>query len=61
MKAWTNADVVELNIAATAQGGRNIEEVDAYWTDKQTGDLYASYASGTNDGGVETGDITVIK
>ncbi|MBR6536729.1 MAG: hypothetical protein IKT67_05965 [Lachnospiraceae bacterium] len=52
MKTWINADVVELNIAATAQGGKNLDQVDNYWTDKNTGDLYASYASG----GDKTGD-----
>lgn len=49
MKTWMNADVVELNISATAQGGRDVENVDAYWTDNATGDLYASYASGSSD------------
>lgn len=58
MKNWTNAEIVELNIAATAQGGRNLDQVDNYWTDKNTGDLYASYASG----GDKTGDeFEVIK
>lgn len=58
MKNWTNADIVELNINETAEGGRNINQVDNYWTDKNTGDLYASYASG----GDMTGDpIEVIK
>lgn len=58
MKNWTNAEIVELNIAATAQGGCNLDQVDNYWTDKNTGDLYASYASG----GDKTGDeFTVIK
>ena len=58
MKSWTNAEIVELNIAATAEGGKNLQLVDNYWTDKNTGDLYASYASGGNT----TGDpITVIK
>jgi len=52
MKTWTNAEVVELNICATAQGGKNLDQVDNYWTDKETGDLYASYASG----GDKTGD-----
>lgn len=58
MKNWTNAEIVELNIAATAQGGKNLQEIDNYWTDKTTGDLYASYASG----GDATGDeFQVIK
>lgn len=58
MKNWTNAEIVELNIAATAEGGKNLDQVDNYWTDKNTGDLYASYASG----GDKTGDLfEVIK
>ena len=58
MKSWTNAEIVELNIAATAEGGKNLQQVDNYWTDKNTGDLYASYASG----GDATGDeFQVIK
>ncbi len=58
MKTWTNAELVELNIGETAEGGKNIQKVDHLWTDKETGDLYASYASGGNT----TGDpITVIK
>ena len=58
MKSWNNAEIVELNIAATAEGGKNLQEVDNYWTDKSTGDLYASYASG----GDATGDeFQVIK
>lgn len=58
MKSWTNAEIVELNIAATAEGGKNLQQVDNYWTDKKTGDLYASYASG----GDATGDeFEVIK
>lgn len=58
MKTWTNAELVELCICETAQGGKNLQSVDNYWTDKTTGDLYASYASG----GDATGDeFTVIK
>lgn len=58
MKSWNNAEIVELNIAATAEGGKNLQLVDNYWTDKSTGDLYASYASG----GDATGDeFQVIK
>jgi len=58
MKTWTNAELVELNINETAQGGKNLDQVDNYWTDKETGDLYASYASG----GDKTGDeFQVIK
>ena len=53
MKTWTNAEIVELNIAATAEGGKNLQMVDNYWTDKNTGDLYASYASGGNATGDE--------
>jgi len=53
MKAWTNAEIEELNIAATAEGGKNLDQVDNYWTDKETGDLYASYASGGNTTGDE--------
>lgn len=52
MKTWTNAELVELNIGETAEGGRNLQSVDNYWTDRATGDLYASYASG----GDKTGD-----
>jgi len=58
MKTWTNAELVELNINETAEGGKNLQQVDNYWTDKTTGDLYASYASG----GDATGDeFQVIK
>lgn len=58
MKTWENAELVELNISLTAEGGKNIEQIDKYWTDKETGELYASYASG----GDMTGDeFTVIK
>jgi len=49
---------VELNICETAEGGKNLKQVDNYWTDKNTGDLYASYASG----GDTTGEVfEVIK
>lgn len=58
MKTWENAELVELNISETAQGGKNILRVDQYWTDKNTGDLYASYASGGDKTGNE---FTVIK
>ena len=51
MKTWTKAEVVELNISETAEGGKNLAQVDNYWTDKNTGDLYASYASGGNTTG----------
>lgn len=47
MKNWINADVVELNIAATAQGGKNLENADNNWTD-QNGNAWTSYASGGN-------------
>ena len=58
MKVWNNAELVELEISATAEGGKNIQKIDNYWTDKNTGDLYASYASG----GDKTGDqFEVIK
>lgn len=58
MGTWKNAELVELNISETAEGGKNILKVDHYWTDKSTSDLYASYASG----GDKTGDeFTVIK
>ena len=53
MKTWENAELVELEINATAEGGKNIQQVDNYWTDKNTGDLYASYASGGNQTGEE--------
>lgn len=58
MKKWINAEVVELNIAETAQGGKDLTKIDAYWTDKNTGDAWASFASGGNGGGDE---IEVIK
>ena len=58
MKAWENAKLVELNTNMTNEGGKNIQQVDKLWTDKNTGDLYASYASG----GDTTGDeFQVIK
>ncbi len=53
MKKWANAELVELNIDETAEGGKNIQQVDKLWTDKNTGDLYASYASGGNTTGDE--------
>ena len=53
MKTWENADIMELNINETAEGGKNIKEVDKFWTDKHTGDLYASYASGGDTTGQE--------
>ena len=59
MKTWTNAELVELNINETAEGGKNLQQVDNYWTDKNTGDLYASYASGSSD--VDSDGFQVIK
>ena len=53
MKVWNNAELVELEISATAEGGKNIQKIDNYWTDKNTGDLYASYASGGDKTGEE--------
>ena len=53
MIVWKNAEFVELYIGETAEGGKNINQVDNYWTDKNTGDLYASYASGGNTTGDE--------
>ena len=53
MKEWKNAELVELNIDETAEGGKNVQQIDKYWTDKNTGDLYASYASGGNTTGDE--------
>ena len=53
MKTWEKAEIVELAIAETAEGGRNYQEVDKFWTDKNTGDLYASYASGGDTTGEE--------
>ena len=58
MKKWENAELVELEIAETAEGGRNLNFVDKVYTDKETGDAYASFASGGNGGGDY---ITVIK
>lgn len=58
MKTWENAALVELDINATAEGGRNLEHIDNIYTDRTTGDAYASFASGGNAGGDE---ITVIK
>lgn len=51
MKTWENAELVELNISLTAQGGKNIEKADKVWTDVNTGDLYSSYASGGDASG----------
>ena len=53
MKNWEKAELVELNISETAEGGKNIQQIDKFWTDKNTGDLYASYASGGNTTGEE--------
>lgn len=53
MKEWKNAELVELNIDETAEGGKNLQQLDKLWTDKNTGDLYASYASGRNTTGDE--------
>ncbi|MCI6517399.1 MAG: hypothetical protein MR442_09535 [Lachnospiraceae bacterium] len=53
MKKWGNAELVELSISETAQGGKNVQRVDKYWTDKTTSDLYSSYASGGNTTGEE--------
>lgn len=53
MKKWNHAELIELNINETAEGGRNIQKVDKYWTDKNTNELYASYASGGNQTGEE--------
>lgn len=55
-----NAEVVELNIVATAQGGDSLTTPDNQWKDKETGDLYTSYASGNGEN-VDTEDFTVIK
>ena len=55
MKNWTNADLVELNVSETAEGGSNIQKVDKYWKD-QDGNQWSSYASG----GVATGDDIVV-
>ncbi len=53
MKTWTNAELVELNINETAEGGKNVQKLDQWWTDKYTGDLYASFASGGDKTGKE--------
>lgn len=53
MKTWESAAIVELEISGTAEGGKNPQQVDNFWTDKNTGDLYASYASGGNTTGEE--------
>lgn len=53
MKEWKNAELVELNIDETAEGGKNLQQLDKLWTDKNTGDLYASCASGGNTTGDE--------
>lgn len=53
MKKWENAELVELDITLTAEGGKNIQKIDKMWTDKNTGDLYSSYASGGNTTGEE--------
>ena len=53
MKNWKNAEIVELNINETAYGGRNIEKIDGTWIDKNTGNAWASFASGGNAGGPE--------
>lgn len=53
MKTWENADIMELNINETAEGGKNLQQIDKFWTDKNTGDLYASYASGGDATGEE--------
>lgn len=58
MKTWENADIMELNINETAEGGKNVQSIDKFWTDKNTGDLYASYASGGDTTGAP---IEVIK
>ncbi len=58
MKNWEKAELVELSINETAEGGKDIKKVDKLWTDKVTGELYASYASG----GETTGEpFMVIK
>lgn len=58
MKKFVEANLVELNITETAEGGQNVEKVDKFWTDKETRDLYASYASGGDTTGEE---FTVVK
>ena len=37
MKNWRNAEIVELNINETAQGGKDSTRVDGMWTDRNTG------------------------
>lgn len=53
MKNWRNAEIVELNIYETAQGGKDSTRVDGMWTDRNTGNAWASFASGGNAGGPE--------
>ncbi len=53
MKTWRTAKVVELNINETAFGGKDSTRVDGMWTDKTTGNAWASFASGGNAGGPE--------
>ena len=53
MKNWRNAEIVELNINETAQGGKDSTRVDGMWTDRNTGNAWASFASGGNAGGPE--------
>lgn len=53
MKNWEHAELVALNINETAEGGKNIQQIDKFWTDKNTQDLYASYASGGDKTGEE--------
>ena len=60
MKVWENAELVELNICETAEGGRNLDRVDNIYTDTITGNFYASFASG-NVGNAGDEKITVIK
>lgn len=60
MKNWKNAEIVELNINETAYGGRNIEKIDGTWTDKNTGNAWASFASGGNAGGPEI-DVRLVQ
>ena len=47
MKNWRNAEIVELNINETAQGGKDSTR------DRNTGNAWASFASGGNAGGPE--------
>ena len=53
MKKWKNAEIVELNINETAFDGKDSTRVDGMWTDKNTGNAWASVASGGNEGGPE--------